>query len=115
MCVFVPESFSHGPGALAVVGEGGRPRGQETCWDRGPGPTALHLVTIATPVVTMDTLWRTVACTVMVAVVIAGESESHKAEKSARSQGENEPVTRSHYSNALQYHITVRSTQRDTF
>ncbi|CAL8349869.1 unnamed protein product [Gadus morhua 'NCC'] len=34
----------------------------------------------------MDTLWRTVACTVMVAVVIAGESESHKAEKSARSQ-----------------------------
>ncbi|CAL8267671.1 unnamed protein product [Arctogadus glacialis] len=35
----------------------------------------------------MDTLWRTVACTVMVAVVIAGESESHKAEESARSQG----------------------------
>lgn len=34
----------------------------------------------------METLWRTLACTVMVAMVIAGASESHKAEKSAQSQ-----------------------------
>ncbi|CAL8306758.1 unnamed protein product [Lota lota] len=34
----------------------------------------------------METLWRNVACTVMVAMVIAGESESHKAEKSPQSQ-----------------------------
>ncbi|CAL8256415.1 unnamed protein product [Merluccius merluccius] len=36
----------------------------------------------------METLWRTLACTVMVAMVIAGASESHEAEKSAQSQGQ---------------------------
>ncbi|KAG7279409.1 hypothetical protein CRUP_024228 [Coryphaenoides rupestris] len=40
----------------------------------------------------METLWRTLACTVMVAVVIARASESHRAEeKLAQSQGEGEP------------------------
>ncbi len=66
----------------------GHPRGQKTCWDRGPGTTALNSVTIATTVVTMETLWRTgLVCTVIVIMVATEVAGGHRREI-AQSQGE---------------------------
>ena len=58
-------------------------RGQETCWDRGPG-TAPTLAAA----VTMETILRTLASVVIIAMVATGVAESLTAEEVSQSQGE---------------------------
>lgn len=62
-------------------GERGAIRGQKTCWDRGLG-TALKLA-----VVTMETVWRSLACIGIIAMVASGVAESWSPEDFAQSQG----------------------------
>lgn len=85
-----------------MLGPGASGDRQETCWDGGPGTTALSSVTIATTVVTMETLWRTaLVCTVvMVASEVAG---SHRNEF-VKSQGE---MRKSQTSNWTRYVFVV--------
>lgn len=66
----------------------GHPGVQETCWDRGLEATALNSVTIATTVVTMESLRRTgLVCTVIVIMVVAEVAGGYRDEF-AQSQGE---------------------------
>lgn len=57
-------------------------RGQKTCWDGGLG-IALKLA-----VVTMETVWRSLACVGIIAMVASGVAESLSDEEFALSQGE---------------------------
>lgn len=57
-------------------------RGQKTCWDGGLG-IALKLA-----VVTMETVWRSLACVGIIAMVASGVAESWSDEEFAHSQGE---------------------------